>query len=124
MFTSNSFMECQTKYKQESLNAYERLLLAVINKAYFLPAWVSIAKYQELAQTQGFTNIEVEDWSTKVAPFWTAVLKTAFTLDGVTGLFKAGTKTIRGAAVMPLMCLGFASGTIKFNLMTATKPSE
>jgi tocopherol O-methyltransferase len=110
------------KQNEECLNAYERLLLAVINKAYFLPAWVSVAKYQELAQAQGFRDIEVEDWSEKVAPFWTAVLKTAFTLNGVSGLFKAGTKTIRGAAVMPLMRLGFASGTIKFNLMTATKP--
>ena len=65
-----------------------------------------------------------EDWSKQVAPFWTAVLKTALTPNGMKGLMKTGLKTIRGAAVMPLMRLGFASGTIKFNLITAVKPEK
>ncbi|QDZ22844.1 gamma-tocopherol methyltransferase [Chloropicon primus] len=108
--------------EEQSLSAYERLLLALINRAYFLPAWVSIAEYDDLATQAGFEGIKIDDWSPKVAPFWTAVLKTALTLNGLRGLLKAGPKTMRGAAVMPLMRLGFASGTIKFNLMTAVKP--
>ncbi len=110
--------------QEGKLSAYERLLLAVINKAYYLPDWVSVARYQALAEQEGFEGIRVDDWSPQVAPFWTAVLKTALTPNGFRGLLKAGTKTIRGAAVMPLMRLGFATGTIKFNLMTAVKPEK
>ena len=110
--------------KQERLNAYERLLLAAINKAYFLPAWVSIAEYENLVRAKDYSGVQMEDWSKQVAPFWTAVLKTALTPNGMKGLMKTGLKTIRGAAVMPLMRLGFASGTIKFNLITAVKPEK
>jgi len=110
--------------EEEKLSAYERLLLAVINKAYYLPDWVSVARYEALAEAEGFRDIQVDDWSPQVAPFWTAVLKTALTPNGLRGLLKSGTKTIRGAAVMPLMRLGFATGTIKFNLMTAVKPAK
>ena len=107
---------------EASLSAYERLLLSLINKAYFLPDWVSIAQYEAIATGLGLEDIRKDDWSNEVAPFWTAVLKTAVTPNGIRGLLNSGAKTMRGAAVMPLMRLGFASGTIKFNLMTAVKP--
>ena len=107
---------------ETSLNAFERLLLAAINRAYFLPAWVSVGDYQSIAQDLGFADIRTGDWSENVAPFWTAVLRTAATPQGLAGLVRSGAKTARGAAVMPLMRLGFATGTIKFNLLTATKP--
>jgi len=39
----------------------------------------------------------------------------------VLGLLKAGPATLRGGLVMPLMQKGLRDGTIKFNLITATK---
>ena len=38
------------------------------------------------------------------------------------GLLKAGPATVRGGLVMPLMHQGLRRGTIRFNLITATKP--
>ena len=109
------------KEGESDLNVFERLLLGLINRAYYLPQWVSIARYADLCDQVGLSETKVDDWAEKVAPFWTAVLRTALTINGVKGLLKAGLKTMRGAAVMPLMRLGFATGTIKFNLLTAVK---
>ena len=109
---------------ETDLSAYERVLLNLINRAYFLPRWVSVQDYVELCEAEGLRGVRTDDWSARVAPFWTAVLKTAATWRGLRGLLRSGAKTARGAAVMPLMRLGFASGTIKFNLLTCTKPEK
>lgn len=48
-------------------------------------------------------DIKTGDWSAEVQPFWGAVIQTALTPQGFTGLLKAGAGTLRGALVMPLM---------------------
>jgi len=63
----------------------------------------------------------VADWSREVSPFWGAVIRSALSVDGVLGLFKAGWGTLQGALVMPLMAKGLRDGTIKFALITGTK---
>ena len=98
--------------------------MGAINRAYYLPDWVSVADYEAIASEVGFESIRTDDWSEKVAPFWTAVVKTALSMEGLKGLAKSGWKTARGALVMPLMRIGFATGTIKFNLLTAVKPKQ
>lgn len=40
-------------------------------------------------------DIKTADWSEEVAPFWGAVIRSAFSTDGFTGLFKAGWSTIK-----------------------------
>jgi hypothetical protein len=35
------------------------------------------------------------DWSQEVAPFWGAVIKSALSTEGFSGLFKAGWTTIK-----------------------------
>ncbi|KAK9804585.1 hypothetical protein WJX73_003010 [Symbiochloris irregularis] len=102
----------------------EQALLDRICKAYYLPAWCSIADYQRICQRKGLTDIAVADWSDEVAPFWGAVIKSALSTQGVLGLFKAGWTTIKGAMVMPLMAQGYRRGLIKFNLIAATKPTQ
>ena len=106
----------------KSLERAEKVLLDRICDAYYLPAWCSIADYEALAKDAGLVDIRTEDWSEEVKPFWKGVIKTALTLKGVMGLIKAGPATLRGALVMPLMQTGLATGTIKFNLITARKP--
>ena len=107
----------------KSLEPAEKVLLDRICDAYYLPAWCSIADYEALAKDAGLVDIRTEDWSEEVKPFWKGVIKTALTLKGVMGLIKAGPATLRGALVMPLMQTGLATGTIKFNLITARKPA-
>lgn len=77
----------------------------------------------DAAESEGFTDIKTADWSEEVAPFWSAVISTAFTRQGIMGLMRAGWDTIKGALVMPLMAQGFKMGLIKFNLITAKKPA-
>ena len=40
-------------------------------------------------------DIKTADWSEEVAPFWGAVIRSALSTDGFTGLFKAGWSTIK-----------------------------
>ena len=67
------------------------------------------------------TDVKTADWSKEVTPFWRAVISVALTRRGVLGLLRAGPATVRGGLVMPLMQKGLRDGTIKFNLITATK---
>ena len=40
-------------------------------------------------------DIKTADWSQEVAPFWGAVIKSALSTEGFSGLFKAGWTTIK-----------------------------
>lgn len=40
-------------------------------------------------------DIKTADWSQEVAPFWGAVIKSALSTQGFSGLFKAGWTTIK-----------------------------
>lgn len=107
-----------------ALSWQERILLNWINAAFALPEWVSIETYQELFDEYELENVKMEDWSSLVEPFWGAVIQTALTWKGMTGLLKAGPSAMTGAAVMPLMQLGFKMDTIKFNLITGRKQNK
>jgi len=109
---------------EEALGEDEQSLLDRICDAYYLPAWCSIGDYKEIAEDLGLQDIKIDDWTAEVQPFWGAVIRTALTMEGIKGLFKAGMTTIRGALVMPLMSQGMKKGTIKFNLITGVKPMD
>jgi tocopherol O-methyltransferase len=49
-------------------------------------------------------DIKTADWSQEVAPFWGAVIKSALSAEGFSGLFKAGWTTIKVHARM-VSCL-------------------
>lgn len=108
---------------EDALEPHEQALLDRICEAYYLPKWCSIADYERIMKDNGMQDIKTADWSEMVSPFWGAVIKSALSTAGVSGLFKAGWTTIKGALVMPLMARGLAKGTIKFNCITATKPN-
>ncbi|GLI70558.1 hypothetical protein VaNZ11_015480 [Volvox africanus] len=106
---------------EEALRPEEAALLDRICEAYYLPAWCSVADYKQLFEGNGLVDIQTRDWSEEVSPFWGAVIATALTSEGVTGLLRAGWTTIKGALVMPLMAEGFRRGLIKFNVITGRK---
>ncbi|KAK4799269.1 hypothetical protein SAY86_024634 [Trapa natans] len=107
---------------EDSLQPWEKGLLDKICKAYFLPSWCSAADYVKLLQSLSLDDIRTADWTQYVAPFWPAVLQSAFTWKGLTSLLRSGFKTIKGALVMPLMIEGFKKGVIKFSIITCRKP--
>lgn len=106
------------------LTAKEEKLLAKINRAYYLPKWCSVNDYVELLEKNGAENIERDDWSHIIAPFWKAVIRSSLNFKSVLGLLKSGFSTQRGAYAMFLMLRGFNKGLIKFGLITCTKKAE
>ena len=109
---------------ETGLTKREERLLAKINRAYYLPRWCSVQDYVNLLQAQGVTDVQREDWSYIIAPFWKAVIQSSLNVKSVLGLFKSGFSTIRGAYAMLLMLRGFNKGLIKFGLITCTKPTS
>jgi tocopherol O-methyltransferase len=107
---------------ETELPDHEQFLLDRVCESYYLPKWCSVSDYVRIAnETGALTDVRVADWSLEVKPFWRAVTSVATTWRGVLGLLKAGPATLRGGLVMPLMQKGLRDGTIKFNLITATK---
>ncbi|XP_057456874.1 probable tocopherol O-methyltransferase, chloroplastic isoform X2 [Lotus japonicus] len=109
---------------EESLQPWEQNLLKRICDAFYLPAWCSTADYVKLLESHSLQDIKSADWSPFVAPFWPAVIRSAFTWKGLTSLLRSGMKTIKGALAMPLMIEGFKKGVIKFAIVTCRKPEN
>jgi len=107
---------------ETSLSPKEERLLRKINRAYYLPQWCSVQNYVDLLKSHGAKDIQREDWSYIIAPFWKAVIRSSLNLKSIWGLLRSGFSTQRGAYAMFLMLRGFNKGLIKFGLLTCTKP--
>jgi tocopherol O-methyltransferase len=103
------------------LNSEERKLLQDIYRVYCLPYVISLPEYTDIAEQCGFKDLQVDDWSTAVEPFWDVVIDSAITPQAIIGLIKAGRKTIEAALSLRLMSTGYRSGLIRFGLIAATK---
>lgn len=95
--------------------------LQEIYRVYCLPYVISLSEYIAIAQATGFKNIKSTDWSIRVAPFWDIVIDSAFNLEAVTGLVKAGWQTIQSALYLGLMSRGYSRGLIRYGLIFGTK---
>ena len=95
--------------------------LKEIYRVYCLPYVVALSEYRAIANNCGFENIKTDDWSISVAPFWDVVIDSAFNLEAITGLFKAGWKTIESALSLGLMSQGYSKGLIRYGLLYGTK---
>lgn len=108
---------------ETQLTKFERALLGVINRCYYLPQWCSVADYNRLFRAKGMTNITTADWTDNIAPFWPAVIQTAAKPRNTLRLLRTGVDGVRSAIAMFLMVLGYRVGLIKFGLVAATKPA-
>ena len=95
--------------------------LKEIYRVYCLPYVISLSEYQAIAKSCGFKNIKADDWSMEVAPFWDVVIDSAFSLEAITGLVKAGWQTIESALSLNLMSQGYNRGLIRYGLICGTK---
>jgi len=95
--------------------------LKEIYRVYCLPYVISLSEYKAIAQTTGFENLKSDDWSMRVAPFWNIVIDSAFNLEAITGLVKAGWQTIQSALSLSLMSRGYSRGLIRYGLIVGTK---
>jgi tocopherol O-methyltransferase len=109
---------------ETSLQPWEDRLLNRINRAYYLPKWCSVQDYVTHLQLLGATDIERDDWSYIIAPFWKAVLQSVWSWKSVVGLLQSGWTTQRGAMAMLLMLRGYQRGLIKFGCITCVKENN
>lgn len=54
------------------------------------------------SEAAGLVDVRTADWSAEVAPFWRAVIATALTGQGLSGLLRAGWTTIK----VRVVCVG------------------
>lgn len=101
------------------LTLAERHHLEAIYQNYALPYVISLPDYVEIAETCGFSQIRSADWSAAVAPFWDEVIASALNGEAIAALIQSGWTTIRGAFTLLLMRQGFASGLIRYGLLSA-----
>ncbi|MEL6928547.1 MAG: methyltransferase domain-containing protein [Cyanobacteria bacterium J06600_6] len=95
--------------------------LKEIYRVYCLPYVISLSEYRQIATECGFQNLNADDWSIAVEPFWDVVIDSAIAPQAIMGLFKAGWQTIQGALSLSLMSRGYDRGLVRFGLISATK---
>lgn len=95
--------------------------LKEIYRVYCLPYVIALSEYKTIAEQCGFQELKTADWSTAVAPFWDVVIDSAFNLEAVTELVKAGWKTMESALSLGLMKEGYNQGLICYGLVYGKK---
>jgi len=103
------------------LNPDEKKLLEGIYRYYHLPPMVSIPELENMAKASGFEQVKVADWTDAVAPFWVAVLRSAFRWRSIKGLLRAGWPTLKGAWAMRYMIKGYRLGLVRFGVLQGQK---
>ncbi|MDX2273222.1 MAG: methyltransferase domain-containing protein [Cyanobacteriota bacterium] len=109
-------------HRSGSLSAQDRQQLQKIYDVYCLPYILSLADYQQLAEQTGFQYLKLADWSKEVAPFWDLVMESAWDMKVIWQLLTKGWPTLRAALSLRLMANGYASGLIRYGLLTGIKP--
>lgn len=108
-------------HRPESLSAQDQKELQKIYQVYCLPYVITLNGYEDIVREIGFNEIEVADWSKQVAPFWQQVIRSALTLKGIGLLLTQGRIPIQAAFALPLMRRGYASGLIRYGILTAKR---
>jgi tocopherol O-methyltransferase len=103
------------------LTADEQHHLQEIYRVYCLPYVISLPAYRAIAQQTGFHNIQTDDWSQAVAPFWDIVIDSALTPEAIMGLMQSGWKTVEAALSLGLMSRGYRRGLIRFGVLQGNK---
>lgn len=98
--------------------------LEALYRMYHLPYVLSLPEYGQLAIQTGLQTVRTADWSEAVAPFWDAVLGSMFQGNAIAGVLQAGWPTIQGAFALGLMQRGFASGLVRYGILSAHKGSD
>ncbi|HMN89038.1 MAG TPA: class I SAM-dependent methyltransferase [Saprospiraceae bacterium] len=104
-----------------ALKSSEHALLHKLSRLYHLPPWAAITHYAQWAVDAGFQGVQTDDWSRAVQPFWGAVIRSALSWQGMSGLVRAGWGTLRGAWAMRYMQAGFRRGIIQFGVLQGEK---
>ncbi len=108
-------------HRPGSLSPLDYLHLQAIYFVYYLPYIISLPEYITIAQGLGLTQIQTDEWSQQVAPFWDLVIDSALDPSVIISVLSKGWMTIQGALALPLMSQGYASGLIQYGVLTGVK---
>lgn len=111
-------------HREGSLSQQDQQLLQKIYEVYCLPYVISLSSYEALAQQVGFEQVRSADWSERVAPFWDEVIASARDWRWIPALLRSGWVTVRGALGLGLMRRAYATGLLRFGLLTGFKPGD
>ena len=103
------------------LTRSEERHLEQLYKLYHLPYVISLSGYGALAESVGFTELALADWSGQVDYFWQEVMRSALEPSTIAGIFAAGEQTLKGAAAIALMSTGYSRGLIRYGLLRGSK---
>ncbi|MCC5897748.1 MAG: methyltransferase domain-containing protein [Phormidium sp. BM_Day4_Bin.17] len=115
---------CHRPLDSGRLSAAEVEQLRQLYQVYHLPYVISLPDYDAIAEGIGFENVQTEDWSTAVAPFWDVVMDSALDPKVILGVLLSGWETIQGALAMNLMRDGYKSGLVRYGVLSGRKPLE
>lgn len=108
----------------EPLTLQEKRHLDRIYQVYCLPYVISLPAFEAIAHDLSFQDIETEDWSNSVAPFWREVIGSALSPRAIVGLIKAGPSILKAALSLGLMQSGYQRGLMRLGVMRAIKKSS
>ncbi len=111
-------------HKPSPLSITDQWLLQGIYAVYCLPYIISLPAYCQIAAATGFQQISSDDWSSHVAPFWSAVMDSALDPAILVNVLSKGWTTIQATLALPLMSQGYASGVIQYGVLTGLKPER
>lgn len=111
-------------HREGSLSRQDERLLQQIYDVYCLPYVISLSEYEALAHQVGFERLRTADWSERVAPFWDEVIASARDWRWIPALLRSGWVTVRGALGLGLMRRAYASGLLRFGLLSGFKPAS
>jgi tocopherol O-methyltransferase len=112
---------CHRPIEHKPLSKYEQAHLQRIYDVYCLPYVISLPEYLEIAESLHFQNLRTVDWSKQVAPFWDVVITSFLTPETFFAVWRSGLATLTAAMSLRLMSRGFASGLVRFGVLTGTK---
>ncbi|MEN9236742.1 MAG: methyltransferase domain-containing protein [Thermostichus sp. DG_1_6_bins_120] len=111
-------------HREGSLSPQEQRHLQRIYQIYCLPYVISLSQYVHLAEQLGFDRIRQADWSERVAPFWDEVIASAWDWRRIPAVLRSGWITLQAALGLGLMQRGYASGLVRFGLLSGYKPRQ
>lgn len=106
------------------LKLVERVSIRRIMQEYCLPRLASPSEYTNLMRRYGLRKVQSEDWTSRAAPFWREVLRTAIaSRQGWRVLFEYGWPLIRSALAMRFVMRAIRLGSFKLNAFSCQKPT-
>ena len=108
--------ECPPALSRTDIHIVEKMC-----EEYCIPHLCALSEFENYAWQCGLQQVHTADWSAAVAPFWSAVARSALQRPALSGLLEGGWPLIRAALAIRWMIRGFHRGVFVLGVLRATK---